>query len=222
MCNSIDRKRNQVKNGESKEIGPFGAVYGGKVNRAGSGKTLAVAGVLGLALLVSGCKSAPDLTAANAQTLIQAKYDQDPAVGAAINVSDLGLRQGLSAKYWTLTKVYPNKYWADYKLTDDGKKAVTLSGGGDVFQWRPDSADDKNYSIIMTSVATNHLKARDLKDPQDDVGGTKSVIFTEAVSLDGLPAPLQDIAHNPGNRLSNKRTATFALDSGAWKLSSIS
>ena len=35
------------------------------------------------------------------------------------------------------------------------------------------------------------------------------------------PGRLQDIAHNPGNKLSNKRQAEFALDGGAWKLVSI-
>ena len=44
-----------------------------------------------------------------------------------------------------------------------------------------------------------------MKDPQDEVGGTKSVVFTEAVNLDGVPDALQDIAHNPGNKLSTKR-----------------
>jgi len=184
-------------------------------------KQLAVAAVFGTALLVSGCKSAPDLTAANAQTLIQAKYDQDPAVGAAINVNDLGMQQGHTAKYWDRTKVYPNKYWADFTLTADGKKVLKAPGGGDVIQWRPDSADDKNFSVVVTSVAASHLKAHGVQDPQDEVGGTKSAAFTEAISLDGVPPVLQDIAHNPGNKLSTKRTATFTLDGGAWKLSSI-
>jgi hypothetical protein len=58
-------------------------------------------------------------------------------------------------------------------------------------------------------------------DPQDEVGGTKSAGYSEAVNLDGLPAPLQEMAHDPGNRLSTKRTATFVLDGGAWKLQSI-
>lgn len=184
-------------------------------------KVFATAAVLTIGLLVNGCKTAPDLTAANAQTLIQAKYDQDPAVGAAINVNDLGMQQGHTAKYWDRTKVYPNKYWADFTLTADGKKALKAPGGGDVIQWRPDSADDKNFSVVVTSVTANHLKAHGVQDPQDEVGGTKSAVFTEAVSLDGVPPVLQDIAHNPGNKLSTKRTATFTLDGGAWKLSSI-
>jgi hypothetical protein len=191
------------------------------VKNAWKVKTLGVAALVGAAMLVTGCKSAPDLTAANAQALIQAKYDASPAVGAAITVDDLGMRQGATAKYWDRTKVYPNKYWADFVLTPEGKKAMTLAGGGDTIQWRPQSPDDKTFSVVVTTVATNHLKAKDVKDPQDEVGGTKSVVYTEAVSLDGAPSALADIAHNPGNKLSTKRTATFAVDGGAWKLESI-
>lgn len=177
--------------------------------------------LVGAALLFAGCNSKPPLTAEQAQALIQAKYDQTPAVGAAITLSDLGMRQGATAKYWDRTKIYPNKYWADFTLTADGKKLVTLSGGGDVIQWRPESPEDKSYSLIVTTVATDHLKARDVKDPQDEVAGTKTAIFNEAVSLNGVPAPLAEIAHNPGNQLSTKKTATFVLDGGAWKLQSI-
>ena len=172
---------------------------------------------LGAGLLLTGCKTAPELTQANAQALIQARYDQTPAVGVSIAVDDLGMRQGATAKYWERTKVYPNKFWADFKLTDEGKKALKLQDGGDVIKWRPDNADDKGYSIIVVTLTTNHLKARDVQDPQDDVGG-KGASFTEAVNLDGVPGPLQDIAHNPGNKLSSKRQAEFALDGGAWKL----
>lgn len=199
----------------------FGALYGGKVKNAVNAKVFAVVAVLGAGMLLAGCKSAPELTAASAQALIQAKYDQDPPVGANINVNDLGMRQGVTAKYWDRSKAYPNKFWADFTLSADGKKALKLAGGGDTIQWRPESMDDKNFSVVVTSVATNHLKAKDVKDPQDEVGGTKSVVFTEAVSLDGVPSALQDIAHNPGNKLSTKRTATFAVDGGAWKLQSI-
>ena len=177
--------------------------------------------LLGAGMLLTGCKSSPELTAANAQALIQAKYDATPAVGANITVDDLGMRQGATAKYWDRTTVYPNKFWADFKLTADGKKAVKLQSGGDVIQWRPASADDKTFSIVVTTVATNHLKARDVQDPQDEVGGTKSAAYTEAVSLDGVPSALQDMAHNPGNKLSYKKSATFAVDGGVWKLESI-
>jgi len=184
-------------------------------------KVLGVAALLGAGMLITSCKSAPELSAANAQALIQAKYDASPSVGAAITVDDLGMREGVTAKYWDRSKAYPNKFWADFKLTPDGKKVVTAAGGGDEIQWRPQSPDDKTFTVVVTAVATNHLKAKDVQDPQDEVGGTKSAVFTEAVSLDGVPGPLQDIAHNPGNKLSTKRTATFAVDSGAWKLESI-
>ena len=175
---------------------------------------------MGAGMLVAGCKSAPELTAAQAHALIQAKYDQTPAVGANIAVDDLGMRMGATDNYWKRTTIYPNKFWADFKLTDEGKKALKLQDGGDVIKWRPDNADDKGYSIIVVTLTANHLKARDLQDPQDDVGG-KGASFTEAVNLDGVPGPLQDIAHNPGNKLSSKRQAEFALDGGAWKLAGI-
>jgi len=214
-----------VKNGGLGIVQTFYEVYGGNVKKALNFKVLAVlafAGVgLTLGLGLSGCKSAPELTAAQAQALIQAKYDQTAPVGVNIAVDDLGMRMGATDKYWERTTIYPNKFWADFKLTADGKKAIKLVDGSDVIKWRPESANDKNYSLVVVITAANHLKARVEKDPQDEVGGTKSVLFTESVNMDGVPAPLQDIAHNPGNRLSGKKTATFALDGGVWKLISI-
>jgi len=174
-----------------------------------------------LGLLLSGCKSAPDLTAASAQQLIQAQYDQAAPVGVNIRVDDGGMQQGVRAKYWDRSKVYPNKFWADFKLTDAGKKVVKLPSGGDTIEWRPDSPTDKNFFVAVTTVQTNHLKAHDVKDPADELGGTKSVEFNEAVSLDGVPQELQDMAHNPGNKLVTRRTATFSLQNGAWKVDSI-
>lgn len=190
------------------------------MRNVGNWKAFGFVVLTGAGLLLTGCKSSPELTAAGAQALIQAKYDQTPAVGANIAVDDLGMRMGASDKYWNRTKIYPNKFWADFDLTPEGKKALKLQNGGDVIQWRPQSAEDKSYSIIVVTVAANHLKARDVKDSQDDAGG-KGASFTESVNLDGVPNPLQDIAHNPGNKLSNKRQAEFALDGGAWKLVSI-
>ena len=175
---------------------------------------------MGAGMLMTGCKSTPELTAAQAQAMIQAKYDATPAVGANIVVDNLGMRMGATDNYWKRTTIYPNKFWADFKLTDEGKKALKLKDGSDVIKWRPDNADDKGYFIVVVTVAANHLKARDVQDPQDDVGG-KGASFTEAVNLDGVPGPLQDIAHNPGNKLSSKRQAEFALDGGAWKLVSV-
>ena len=183
--------------------------------------TVLAAALLVAGLALAGCKSAPDLSSADAQKLIQAKYDADPAVGATIVVNDLGMRQGVTAKYWDRSKSYPIKWWADFKLSDTGKKAVKLSNGGDTIEWRPESADDKKFVVTVTAVAANHLKATNVQDPQNESDGTKTVVFNEAVSLDGVPAPLAEIAHNPGNKLSTKRTATFKVDNGAWKLDSI-
>src|ERR1035438_1414830 len=202
----------------------FCAVYGGKVKKAMNVGTFAALAFVGLGFTVgsmlNGCKSAPELTSAEAQALIQAKYDQTPAEGANIYVDDLGMRMGVTDKYWDRTKAYPNKFWADFTLTPEGKKAIKLADGSDVIKWRPESELDNKFSIIVVTTVANHLKAHDVQDPQDDAGG-KGVSFTEAVNLDGVPGPLQDIAHNPGNRLSSKRQAEFALDGGGWKLVSI-
>ncbi len=191
------------------------------MKNAGWMSALAVSALMGLGLLVSGCKSSPPLTAAQAQAMIQAKYDQMPAKGIDITVSDLGMRQGFDAKYWVRTKQYPNHYWADFTLTDEGKKVMKLQGGGDVIQWRPTSATDQSFSVVVTTAQQNHLKARDPQDPQDEVNGNKSVTYTEAVDLTGVPDGLQTIAHNPGNDLSDKKMATFSLVNGAWQLQSI-
>jgi len=186
--------------------------------------------VLGVAfvaagLLFTGCKTAPELTQANALAMIQAKYDATPAVGVSVTVNHLGLSQGIIAKLWTLTKVYPNKFWADYTLTADGKKSVKLPGGGEVIQWRPENADDKGYSVVILTAVANHLKAHDLKDLQDEVlpgvATAKGAGFTEAQNLDGVVDGLQQIAHNPGNKLSTKRQADFSLEDNVWKLHSI-
>jgi len=200
---------------------PPGAVYGGKVKNVVKMVSLGAAALLGVGMVLAGCKSAPELSATDAAKLIQAKYDADAPAAANVTVDEKGLGQGVAAKYWERTKLYPNKFWADFTLTPDGKKAVKLAGGKDVIEWRPASESDKNFSIVVTTAVTNHLKAKDLKDVQDDVGGTKTVAFSEAVDLTGVPSALQDIAHNPGNKLSSKKNATFVVDGGAWKLQSI-
>ncbi len=188
-------------------------------------KVLGVAAVLSVSMFLAGCKSTPDLTQSQALAMIQAKYDSTPPAGADILVNDLGMRQGIAARYWTRTTIYPNKFWADFTLTPDGKKVVKLPNGGDVMQWRPDSASDTNYSLMVVTVAANHLKARDIGQIQDEVlpGVTtaKGAQFFEGVDLTGVPGPLQDIAHNPGNQLGTKRQADFALVNGAWTLHSI-
>src|ERR1035438_3767448 len=82
---------------------------------------------LSAGLLLSGCKSAPELTKANALALIQAKYDQTPAAGVAIAVDVRGLKDGVAANYWKKATVYPNKIWGDFSLTPEGKKVLKLS-----------------------------------------------------------------------------------------------
>jgi hypothetical protein len=186
---------------------------------------LGMVGFLSAGLLLSGCKSAPELTKANALALIQAKYDQNPAAGVAIGVDVNGLKDGVQAKYWDRAKVYPNRIWGDFPLTAEGKKVIKLPKGGDTLQWRPDKDPDPNYAVTVTSVATNHLKAQDLQDLQDEmlpgVDTSKGADFNEAVNLEGLPAPLVKIAHNAINKLVTKRHADFALEGGVWKLHSI-
>jgi hypothetical protein len=153
--------------------------------------------------------------------MIQASYDSAPPSGLDITVNNNGMIQGATAKYWQRTTIYPNKYWADFKLTDQGKKLVKLSSGGDTIQWRPSSPTDSNYTTVVTTVAPSHHKARDLKDIQDVGSKTKTVEFTEGVDLAGMPDTLSAIAHMPGNQLSSTRTATFVLDNGDWKLQSV-
>jgi len=197
----------------------------GKVKSAMKLKVVGILAFAGMSLLVSGCKSTPDLTQTEAQSMIQANYDHATPVGTNITVNDLGMRQGITAKYWNRTKIYPNKYWADFTLTADGKKVLKLPGGGDTIQWRPESLTDDKYSIVVVTVVANHLKARDVSEPQDEViagaDTAKGASFTESVNLEGVPEALQEIAHNPGNKLSTTRQADFTLEGGAWKLHSV-
>lgn len=188
-------------------------------------KTLGALFLVGSGLVVAGCKSAPDLTKDQALKMVQDKYDQSPGVGVNILVDDPGMMQGAKAKLWDRTKVYPNKLWADFKLTPEGKKAVTLPSGGDTIEWRPASLDDKNYSVVVTTVAANHPKAKDMGDLQDEMlpgaDTARAGKYTEVVNLTGVPDVLQDIAHHPGNKLSSRKQADFALVNGSWQLKSI-
>jgi len=193
---------------------------GGKVKNARRMLVLGTLGFLGAGLMLVGCKSAPELTKADAQAMIQAKFDQAPATSINIMVDLNGLGRGGTAKYWGRTKVYPNNYWADFKLAPEGIKLVKLPKGGDVIEWRPENAGDKNYAVMVQTVATGHLKVHDVSDPRDDVGGTKTSEFVASEDVDALPNDLQAIAHGPSNKLSSRHVATFALDGGAWKLQS--
>lgn len=200
---------------------PFREIRGGVLKNIRKMHALVALGVLGVGLMLAGCKSAPPLSKDQALALIQAKYDATPAAPFTIAVDDLGMQEGVTAKYWIGLKRYPNGYWGDFKLTPDGKKVVALVNGGDTIEWRPEGPKDSHYVVAMTTVASNHMKARDIGDIQDQPGGTKMADFTEDVLLIGVPGPLQGIAHNPGNQLSTKRTAVFVLNNGAWTLQSV-
>jgi hypothetical protein len=176
---------------------------------------------LGMMGLLAGCKSAPELTKDQALALIQAQYDQQPPVSATIQVNDDGMKAGVTARYWDRSKAYPNRYWADFKLTAEGQKAVKLPDGGDTIQWRPESATDTKYTIAVNPVIANHLKAENVADPQDGAGGSKYLLFDEVTSLNGVPDPVKTMARFSHTMVTTRRTATFALENGAWKLQSV-
>lgn len=197
---------------------------GGNVRNGLKLHALGAMALLGVGVLVTGCKSAPPLTAEQAQSMIQAKYDQTAPAGISINVTDLGMRQGIAAKYWERKTMYPNHYWADFTLTPDGKKLVTVPGGGDTIQWRPMSLSDTKYSVVMTTTQANHLKALNVRNIQKEVlpGASNGMgaDYDEVEDFTGIPAPLAQIGHNPGNQISTMHHADFALVDGAWKLQS--
>lgn len=172
----------------------------------------------GAGLLATGCKSSPQLSKDTAQAVLQTYYDHQAPTGIPITIDDTGLRQGITAGYWKLTKVYPNNRWADYTLTPEGKKDLKLASGGEVIQWRPDPGSP--FSVVVVTTAANSQKVRDIQDPQDEtlpgVNNAKNVGFTEAVDFTGVPQPLQEIAHNPGNHLSSRRQADLSYDGMNW------
>jgi hypothetical protein len=176
--------------------------------------------VFGAGLMASGCKSAPPLSQDSALQMIQAKYDQSQPTASDIVVTDLGMREGVTAKYWEGVKKYPNGFWADFKLTPEGKKLVKLANGTDTINWRPPGPNDPHYAVVVTTLGTQRLKAHDIVEIQD-VGDSKVAVYTEDVDLSGIPDPLRGIAQNPGNQLSTRRHATFVLTNGAWALESI-
>ena len=189
-------------------------------------KTLGVVAVMGAGLVISGCKSAPELSKDQALKMVQDKYDQTAPVGVNVLVNDSGMRLGATAKLWERTKVFPNRLWADFKLTAEGKKAVVLPAGGDTIEWRPASLEDKTYSIVVTTTAANHLRAKDMGDLQDEMlpgaDTAKAGKYTEAANLQGVPDTLQHIIEeNPLNKVSTKKQADFALENGAWVLKRI-
>ena len=178
--------------------------------------------IVGLAM--TGCKSAPELTQADAQKLIQGYYDQQPPTPVHVYVDYNGLKQGVDAKYWKVVKAFPaNKYWGDLDVTDDGKKAYKLEDGSTTIHWRPDE-QNKGHFYVNTVQAT-HPKISEVTDPQDDVvpgvDTAKSCKFSETANLEGMPDTVKQMAHDVGNILSQRHTANFALDNGAWKVHDI-
>jgi len=123
---------------------------------------------LGAGLLLTGCKTAPELTQANAQALIQAKYDQTPAVGVSIAWTNWGLGRAWRPSIGSGPSSIP---------TDSGRLHANPRGqeGAQAAKWgrcdpvAPESAEDKHFSVIVVTVAANHLKAHDVKEPQDEI-----------------------------------------------------
>ena len=157
--------------------------------------------IMAAGMVVAGCKSAPDLTQAQALTMIQAKYDATAPTGAGVTVNNDGMVAGVTAKYWTRTTIYPNKYWADFTLTADGKKVLKLESGGDVIKWRPQSPTDKDFSIAVETVQANHLKARDIKDVQDGVGGMNQDACEMMAARVQAEQPAVGHVRQPGERM---------------------
>ena len=152
--------------------------------------------------------------------MIQARYDQTPAVPASILVNITGMVQGMTAKYWLVTRRYPNGYWVDFTLTPEGKKVLKLASGGDAIQWRPDNPSDPQFSVIVMPLVANQLKASDVGQIQP-VGDSRIVSFTENVDLEGVPAALGEYRPQSRQLTSSSRHATFVLTNGAWTLQSI-
>jgi len=179
---------------------------------------------VGASLAVTGCKSAPELTQADAQKLIQAYYDQQPAEAVHIYVDYTGLKQGVDAKYWKVVKAFPaNKTRGDLDLTCGTKKVDKLDDGSKTIHWRPDE-QNKGHFYVTTAQAT-HPKISEVSDPQDDVvpgvDNAKSCKFSTTSNLEGLPDTVKQMAHDVGNSLSQRHTADFSLDNGAWKVHGI-
>ena len=82
-----------------------------------------------------------------------------------------------------------------------------------------------NYTVVVMTVASNHLRAHDMGDLQDEMlagsAAAREGKYTEGVNLTGVPQALNDIAHHPGNKLSTRKQADFALENGTWTLKSI-
>lgn len=180
--------------------------------------------LLGAAMMLGGCQSAPPLSETQAKAMIQARYDQAAPTPITITLRNDAMVQGANDKYWDRTKVYPNGLWADFTLTPDGKKLISVPGGGDVIQWRPMTLSDKRYSVNISTVTATRLKAANIRNLQIEAfpGASKAMgcDYDEVVDFTGVPAQLAAIGHNPGNQISITRHADFTLVNGAWVLKS--
>ena len=179
---------------------------------------------MGAVMAVTGCKSAPELSQADAQKLIQAYNDQQPPIPTHIYVDYTGLKQGVDAKLWKVVKAFPaNKNWGDLELTDEGKKLYKLEDGTTMIHWRPDEQNKGHFYVDTVKGA--HPKISEVSDPQDDVvpgaDHAKSCKFTATVNLDGVPDIVSKMAHDQGNILTGRHTAEFVLENGAWKVHGI-
>jgi len=208
-----------MKNGLSKGFDRNTRSMEERVKIAGKMQALAAVALLGVGVVLAGCKSGPELTKDQAQALITAKYDAMAGAKLNIAVGDLAMQAAVRAGYLQGVKRYPNGYWADFKLSAAGAKELTVAGG-ELIQWRPTAPSDPHYAITMTTVAAPKLKARDFGDVTK-VGEIATVVFTEDVNLSSLPAPVQEMARTPGNKMNDKKTATFALVNGAWAVQKI-
>ena len=180
--------------------------------------------VMSAGFTVTGCKSAPELTQADAQKLIQAYNDQQPPIPVHIYVDYNGLKQGVDAKYWKVVKAFPaNKNWGDLELTDEGKKVYKLEDGTTMIHWRPDEQNKGHFYV--DTLKGMHPKISEVSEPQDDVvpgaDTAKSCKFTATVNLDGVPDTVNKMAHDQGNILTGRHTAEFVLENGAWKVHEI-
>ena len=132
-------------------------------------KTLSVV-FLGISgLMMTGCKSAPDLTAGQALSMVQAKYDQTPPVGVNILVNDPGMLRGVDGQALGADEDVSQQDLGRFQADPRGEEGCVLPDGGDMIEWRPASLDDKDYTIVVTTVAANHLKAHDMGDLQDEM-----------------------------------------------------
>ena len=70
-----------------------------------------------------------------------------------------------------------------------------------------------------------HPKISEVAEPQDDVvpgaDTAKSCKFTATANLEKMPEPVNRMAHNTGNILTQRHTADFTLDNGNWKVHAI-